>query len=94
MDIKDQFDSALHDFCKDAGVTYTLAVDPSGEQTKKCIRRFCHQVDTTLNILEEWEIRAELYVGLFKEVIKKNISQTKCPLRLWEYCAHHVISFS
>ena len=86
MDIKDQFDSALHDFCKDAGVTYTLAVDPSGEQTKKYDRCFCCQVGTTLEILKEytqWDNCAELYVGLFKEAIHKYICQTNYPLHLW-----------
>ena len=52
MEIKSHFESALHQFCKNVGVTYTLVVDPSGEKTKKYVRCFCHQVGTTLKILE------------------------------------------
>ena len=60
---KSHFESALHKFCKDIGVSYTLVVDSSGYQTKKFVCRFCHQVGTTLNILEEstqWANNAEL----------------------------------
>ena len=53
MKSKGDFLDALHQFCKEVGVPVTLVVDPSGEQTKKSVKRFCHQVGTTLRILEE-----------------------------------------
>ena len=68
MKSKGEFLDALHQFCKEVGVPTTLVVDPSGEQRKKEVKKFCHQVGTTLRILEEstqWANRAELYVGLF-----------------------------
>ena len=74
MEIKIQFESALHYFCKDVGVPYKLVVDTSGDKKRRSVCRFCHQVGTTLKILEEstqWANRAELYVGLFKEAILK-----------------------
>ena len=43
-----------------------------------------------MKIFEEytkWDNRAELYVILFRDDIRKYISQTNCPLRLWGYCA-------
>ena len=59
-------------FCKEIGVPIDLVVDPSGEQTSKAVKKFCHQVGTTLRVLEEstqWANRAELYIGLFKNAI-------------------------
>ena len=29
----------------------------------------------------------ELYIGLIKELIRKNVRETNSPLVLWEYCA-------
>ena len=43
-----------------------------------------------MRILEtetQWANRAELYIGLFKESIRKDLSRTNCPLVLWDYCA-------
>ena len=90
MESKGDFKNALHQFCKEVGVPVSLVVDPSGEQTSKSVRKFCHQVGTTLKILEEstqWANCAELYIGLFKESIRKDISKTNCPMKLWDYCA-------
>ena len=90
MRSKGDFPDALKMFCKEIGVPVALVVDPSGEQTSKKVKRFCNQISTTLRILEEstqWANRAELYVGLFKEAIRKDTRETNCPLRLWDYCA-------
>ena len=77
MKRKYQFKEALHLFCKELGVSVSLVVDPSGEQTSKDIWKFCNQVGTTLRILQEstqWANRAELYIGFIKESIRKEIS--------------------
>ena len=90
MKSKGDYKEALHKFCKDVGVPSTLLVDPSGEQTSKKARKFCHQVGTTLKVLEEstqWANRAELYIGLLKSSIAKDLSRTNCPMKLWDYCA-------
>ena len=90
MSSKGQFPEALHQFCKEVGVPQTLVVDPAGEQTSKQVRRFCHQVGTTLRVLEEstqWANRAELYVGIFKDAIKQDLNRSNCPAKLWDYCA-------
>ena len=90
MSSKGDYKDALHKFCKDVGVPTTLLVDPSGEQTSKKARKFCNQVGTTLKVLEEstqWANRAELYVGLLKSSISKDLSRTNSPMKLWDYCA-------
>ena len=90
MRSKSQYPDVLKLFCKEVGVPETLVVDPSGEQTSHKARQFCHKVGTTLRILEEstqWANRAELYIGLFKESIRNDISRTHCPMKFWDYCA-------
>jgi len=60
-------------FCKEISVPYGLVVDPSGEQTSEEVKKFCHQVGSSLQILEEsnqWANRAELYIGLMKKLIR------------------------
>ena len=90
MKSKGDFEDALHQFCKEVGVPVSLVVDPSGEQTSKSVRKFCHQVGTTLRVLEEstqWANRAELYIGLFKEAVRQDLSRSNSPLSLWDYCS-------
>ena len=44
---------------------------------------------TTLRVLEEntpWSNKAELYIGLIKEAIQKEMQHTNCPLVFWDYC--------
>ena len=90
METKGSFKDSLHQFCKEIGVPVSLVCDPSGEQTSKDVRKFCHQVGTTLRVLEEstqWANRAELYIGIFKESIRKDLSASNSPMKLWDYCA-------
>ena len=90
LEKKSDFKDALHMFCKDIGVPIALVCDPSGEQTSRAVRKFCHQVGTTLRVLEEstqWANRAELYIGLFKQAIRKDMSKSDSPMVLWDYCA-------
>ena len=35
----------------------------------------------------QWANRAELYVGLFKEAVRKDMLQENPPLVFWDYCA-------
>ena len=89
MELKSDSKDALHSFCKGVGVPIALVVDPSGEQTSKVVRKFCNQVGTTLRILEEstqWANRAELYIGLLKKAIRKDLASKNSPMVLWNYC--------
>lgn len=89
MKSKGDFIHALKLFCKEIGVPLSVVVDPSGEQTSSLVKHFCHQVGTTLRILEaatQWADRAELYVGMFKEATRKDLRVSNCPMVLWDYC--------
>ena len=83
MRSKGDFLKALKSFAKEIGVPEALIVDPSGEQTSNNVKQFCHQVSTTLRMLEEgtqWANRAELYIGLLKESIRKDLRESDAPL--------------
>ena len=44
---------------------------------------------TTLRVLEEgtpWANKAELYIGLMKEAVRKDMKESNCPLPFWDYC--------
>ena len=90
MKTKGQFKDCLHQFCKEIGVPQTLVMDKSGEQTSTAVKRFSHNVGLTLRILEEstqWANRAELYIGILKEAIRRDLRVSNCPIVLWDYCA-------
>ena len=87
---KGDFPQALKQFCKDVGVPLKLVCDPSGEQTSSNVKSFCHKVGMTLRVLEEstqWANRAELYIGLFKESVRRDLRRSNAPMAFWDYCA-------
>ena len=50
---------------------------------------FCNQVGTILRKLEvgtPWANRAELYIGLIKEAVRKDLKSSNCPIAFWDYC--------
>jgi hypothetical protein len=47
------------------------------------------EIGTTLRVLEEgtpWANKAELYIGLIKEAVRKDMKDSDCPLAFWDYC--------
>ena len=43
-----------------------------------------------MRVLEEgtpWANKAELYIGLIKEAVRKDMKDSNCPLAFWDYCA-------
>ena len=87
MELKPDFKDALHLFCKEIGVTISLVIDPSGEETSKAVRKFCNQVSTTLRVLEQstqWANRAELYIGLLRKSVRKDLQRSNFPMVIWD----------
>ena len=81
--------NSLKIFAKEVGAPRTLVCDAHPTQTKREVRDFLAQIGTTLRVLEantQWANRAELYVGLLKEAIRKDMRDTNSPLVLWDYC--------
>jgi hypothetical protein len=88
MRSQDEFQTALHWFCKQVGVPTNLIVDAHRAQTSNKVKRFCDQVGTTLRTLEKgtpWANRAELYIGLLKEAVRKDMRSSNSPMVLWDY---------
>ena len=87
MKSQSEFQTALHWFCKQTGVPVSLVMDAHRAQTSNNIKRFCDQVGTTPRILEKgtpWANRAELYIGLLKEAVRK-FRASDVPMVLWDY---------
>ena len=85
-----QIPQAMKLFAKEVGTPNCFVYDPHANQKSKEVRDFCHSIGITLRILEErtqHANRAELYIGLLKEAVRKDMRETNSPLRLWCYCA-------
>ena len=80
---------ALKQFAKEIGAPTSIIADMSGKQMSHNVRKFCNDIGTTLHVLEEgtpWANKAELYIGLFKEAVRKDMHETNSPMILWDYC--------
>jgi hypothetical protein len=80
---------AVKQFAKEVGAPDALIFDMSGEQTSINLKKFCLEIGTSLKVLEEgtpWANKAELYIGLIKEAVRKDMKESDCPLVLWDYC--------
>ena len=69
-----EFPKAFKMFEKEVGVPEAIIADFHKCNKSKEVKLFCHKVGTTLRILEvstQWANKSELYVGLFKEAVKK-----------------------
>ena len=61
----------------------------SGEQMSSEVKKFCNDIQTTLRALEEgtpWSNKAEIYIGLIKEAVRKDMHESYSPLCFWDYC--------
>ena len=89
MKSKGEVLQAVKQFAKEIGVPEAIICDMSGEQTSGPMKKFCQEIGTTLRILEEgtpWANKAELYIGLIKEAVRKDMKDSNCPLAFWDYC--------
>jgi len=71
---------------KFSGAPEAIVCDASGEQMSGLMERFLNDIVTTLRLLEEgtpWSNRAELYIGVLKEAVQKDMKTSNCPLALW-----------
>ena len=76
-------------FAKEIGAPDAIISDASREQMSQPLHKFCSEIGTTLRVLEEgmpWSNRAELYVGLIKAAVQKDMKESDSPLVFWDYC--------
>ena len=60
----------------------------AGEQTSLELRKLCSDIVTTITFLEDvtlWANKAELYIGIIKEAIQKDIKEYNWPLVFWYF---------
>ena len=89
MKSKAQLPQAPRLFTREVDVPNAFIFDPSGEQTSAIVCAFCHKIGTTMRILGEnnqHADRAELYIGLLKESVHKDLRETHAPMKLCRYC--------
>ena len=84
------FLGAVKLFCKEVSAPNALIVDPHPSQKSDQVKQFLNKVGTSLRILEESTQHAdctELYIGLLKRGVTKDMKDTDSPMRLWCYAA-------
>ena len=89
MRSKSEVLQAIKQFAKEIGVPTAIIADMAGEQMSQKVRKFCNDIGTTLWALEEgtpWSNKAELYIGLLKEAVQKDMDESDSPMCLWDYC--------
>jgi hypothetical protein len=80
---------AVKQFAKEIGAPDALICDAAKAQTSRAMKQFCNEIGTTLRALEEntpWANKAELYIGLLKEAVRKDMKSSNCPIAFWDYC--------
>ena len=89
MNSQSEFNDTLHFVFREIGVIFSLVMDDHMAQKKNKTKKVCHQVGTTLRILEEgtpWAKFTELYISLFKEAFRRYLRMIYVPMVLWDYC--------
>ena len=79
----------MKQFAKEIGTPTSIIADMASEQMSLEVRKFCNDIETTLRALEggtPWSNKAELYIGLLKEAVRKDMHESDSPMSLWDYC--------
>jgi hypothetical protein len=80
---------AFKQFAKEIGAPKAYIFDAAKAQTSAAMRTFCNEIGTTLLALKEgtpWSNKAELYIRLIKEAVRKDMKGSGCPIAFWDYC--------
>jgi len=83
-----EFLDALRLFCKEVGAPKAVIVDSHKSEKSTKVKKFLNSVGTTLRVLEgssPHQDRAELYIGLMKRAVGKDMRETNSPMSLWCY---------
>ena len=72
MQKKSEVLQVIKQFAKEIGAPTSIIADMSSEQMSHDVQKFCNNIGTTLQALEQgtpWSNKAELYIGLLKEAV-------------------------
>ena len=82
MRSKSEVLQAVKQFTKEIGAPEAIICDSAPEQKSQAIRKLCSDIGTTLCVWEEntpWANKAELYIVIIKESVRKDMRESKCP---------------
>ena len=72
------------------GVPTALLLDSEGTHKSEALKKAANDMNLPLMFLErrtQWANLAELYIGLLKEAVRKDMKDLDSPLKFWDYCA-------
>ena len=78
---------AVKKSAKDIGAPDAIIWDAASEQKSKSLRKFLGKIGTALKFLEEGNPRAnkaELYIVLIEEAVRKDMKDSNCLLTFWD----------
>ena len=90
MKSKTEIINAVKAFAKEIGAPTALILDLEGTQRSKELNKVAKDICCPLKYLErstQWANLAELYIGLLKEAVCKDMKESDSPLKFWDYCA-------
>ena len=90
MTLKTEIVNAVKAFAKQIGVPTYLILDTEGTETSKELNKVTKDMYCPLKFLErrtQWANLAELYIGLLKEAVCKDMKYSDSLLKFWDYCA-------
>ena len=64
-----------------------MICDATSEQKSENLKKFLGEIGTRLKVLERgtpWANKAELFIGLMKESVRKDMRISNCPLGFWD----------
>ena len=97
MKVKIKMVNLVKAFAKKIGVPTALILDPEGTQTLRELEKVTKDMCFPLKFLErrtQWKNLAELYIGLLKEVVCKNMKDSDSPLKFWDYYVEQRVLFN
>ena len=80
---------AIKKIAKDIGAPEEIICNAAFGQTSNDLYKFFIYIGTNLRALEEvnmWENKAEFYIGLIKDSVRKDTTESDCPIASWGYC--------
>ena len=85
--------ASVKEYFKNKGVPIAIVADGATEQVQGETRKLCNLVGCGIRELEKntsWANRAELYIGIMKNKVRRMMKQTGTPLRFWCYCIEYM----
>ena len=89
--------SAVKRFAKEVSAPDALICDPIAEHKSMKLKYYLNEIGTSLCLLEEgtpWANKAELFIGILKEAVRKDMKESGSPIPFWDYCVERRVRIS